>query len=134
MTITGKFIDSKPTEFVGAKNFATRRFWIDITRNPDYPNTPEIKLLGDKVSLVDNLKKGDDIEVHLNLEGKRVKKKDGSGDIIINEISAWKIEVMQKQSAATVQPRTAPVATTTHMPAGATAFANDGGGSDDLPF
>ena len=67
LVVTGKFLGASKTETVGQNNYTVRKFWIDITTNPDYPNTPEFQLKGDKVALVDNLQVGQMLQVKFNL-------------------------------------------------------------------
>lgn len=98
LQITGKYLGAKATEIVGNKGYTVRKFYVDITTNPDWPNTPEFKLKGDKVNLVDNLKKGDTVTVKFNLNGRKWEK-DGRSGVIV-DLEAWKIEVLKSTSAA----------------------------------
>ncbi|MDR6195943.1 DUF3127 domain-containing protein [Siphonobacter sp. SORGH_AS_0500] len=117
-SVTGKFLGAGTTREVGQNGFLVRSFWVDITTNPEYPNTPEFQLKGDKVALVDNLTKGQQIKVSYNLNGRKVKGRDGN-EIVITNLDAWRIEVINTTSAATINtPKAEPVAA----------------GGDDLPF
>ena len=147
LVVTGKFLGAKPTQLVGQNNYAVRPFYVDLTDNPDYPNTPEFQLKGDKVNLVDNLTKGQMIQVKFNIDGRKYTNRDGVAGVITN-LNAWKIEVVQMQSAAVAPtPRAAapapamsgPGQYVAPAPAAAPApvaagFEHQGEGSDDLPF
>jgi len=139
LTVTGKYLGAKATEAVGQNNFLVRKLYVDLTENPDYPNTPEFQLTGDKVTLVDNLVKGQTIQVKFRVEGRKVTGRDGK-EMVITNLKVWKIDVVQMQSAAVAQPQTqAPVRP---APAPAMAMAGPGqylnqsseAGKDDLPF
>lgn len=131
LSVTGVFLGAGPSKEVGTNGFVVRSFFVDITDNPQYPNTPEFQLKGDKVALVDNLQKGQQIKVHFNLNGRRFTKT-GGGEGIITNLEAWKIDVVTVQSAARVNspaptPAAAQPAVTQNSPVAA-------GGTDDLPF
>lgn len=120
---------------------AVRRFWMDITDNVDYPNTPEFNLKKDKVNLVDNLKKGDMIKVAFQLDGRKYDKTaEGGKKGVITNLVVWKIEVVRTQSAATIGNTAGPVVGGPSLPAVAPAVAPPLGAfanadeSEDLPF
>ncbi|QHV97880.1 DUF3127 domain-containing protein [Spirosoma endbachense] len=105
LAITGKFLGAGNIKQIGQNNRNVRSFWLDITDNPAYPNTPEFQLFGDKVNLVDNLKKGQTIEVKFNINGRKYQRKDTGKEAIMTNLDAWQINVLQMQSAASVAPR-----------------------------
>ena len=119
LVVTGKFLGASKIETVGQSNFTVRRFWIDITTNPDWPNTPEFQLKGDKVNLVDNLQAGQLVQVKFNLDGRKYDntEKGGKKGVITNN-NAWKIDVVQMQSAAVAGSGQPPA-----RPAGPAAYA-----------
>lgn len=141
LTLTGKFLGAGKIEEKGATNFLIRKFWLDITDNPQYPNTPEFQLTGDKVSLVDNLTKGQEIVVKFNIDGRRYKNSQTNRESIITNLSAWRIEVVQRQSAVNAAasaaaprqtaPAQPPQAQRPTMPAQPFGTMGD---DDDLPF
>ncbi|KAA9346311.1 DUF3127 domain-containing protein [Larkinella humicola] len=115
--ITGKFFGAGAIKYVGENNYAVRSFWIDITTNPDFPNTPEFQLKGDKVNLVNELRKGQSVVIKYNLDGRKYDKTaEGGRKGVITNLNAWRIEVVQMQLAATVA--TAPQAAPALRPAG----------------
>ncbi|GAB3767680.1 hypothetical protein GCM10028818_00920 [Spirosoma horti] len=139
LTVTGKFLGAKATESLGQNNFLVRKLYVDLTDNPDYPNTPEFQLTGDKVNLVDNLVKGQMIQVKFRLDGRKVTSREGK-DMVITNLRVYKIDVVTTQSAAVAAPQAQALARQT--PAPAPAMSGPGqylnqqaeAGSDDLPF
>ena len=139
LTVTGKFLGAKPTESLGQNNFLVRKLYVDLTDNPDYPNTPEFQLTGDKVNLVDNLVKGQMIQVKFRIDGRKVTSREGK-DMVITNLRVYKIDVVTTQSAAVAAPQAQAPARQT--PAPAPAMSGPGqylnqqaeAGSDDLPF
>lgn len=117
MTITGKFLGAGKTRPVGKNDLLVRTFWLDLTTNPDYPNTPEFQLRGDRVGLVNELKKGQSIQVTFNLNGRKYTKQDGTEAVMTN-LDAWKVDLIVVKSA---------------VAAGAGDIAAEGE-PDDLPF
>lgn len=114
LAVTGKFLGAAATETVGQNSFLVRKFYLDITTNPEWPNTPEFQLKGDKVNLVDNLQKGQIIQVKFNIDGRKYENAHSGKKGVITNLSAWKIEVVQMQSAAAVPARpSAPVSAPT---------------------
>lgn len=83
LTINGKFISSSPVQEIGEKKTKVRTMVIDITENPQYPNTPVLQLIGNRVTIPDQLKLNDDIRVEFVLEG-RSYTKDGEAKTITN--------------------------------------------------
>ncbi|QIP16788.1 DUF3127 domain-containing protein [Spirosoma aureum] len=149
LAITGKFLGAGTTKQIGQNNRNVRSFWLDITDNPAYPNTPEFQLFGDKVNLVDNLKKGQTIEVKFNINGRKYQRKDTGKDAVMTNLDAWQINVLQMQSAASVPPRPAAAPAPAPMtgpgqyaqtsqvaqaPAGGFPFASTDDDNNDLPF
>ncbi|KAB7728146.1 DUF3127 domain-containing protein [Rudanella paleaurantiibacter] len=142
LSITGTFLGAGSTEFVGRDGtFATRKFYVDLTTNPEYPNTPEFQLKQDKVALVDNLKKGQTVKVSFNLSGRKVVSKQTGKEIVITTNDAWKVELITTQSAVTAN-RPQPVSAPAPAPAPVSAPASAHGavpfqsqsGDEDLPF
>lgn len=143
ITITGKFLGAMATQSFGTNGFQVRKFYMDLTTNPEFPNTPEFQLTGNNVGLVDNIPKGQMIQVRLDIEGRKVKNQTTGKDMVITNLRVWKIDIIQMQSAvsrAAVAPpppqpapvpaaRTAPVQSP--VPAG---FAHLNDTDDDLPF
>lgn len=94
LTINGKFISSSPVQEIGEKKTKVRTMVIDITENPQYPNTPVFQLIGNRVTIPDQLKLNDDIRVEFVLEG-RAYTKDGEAKTItnLNVINVFKTQL-----------------------------------------
>lgn len=118
--LRGKFLGASPIKEVGSNATKIRQFWIDVSENPEYPNTPELQLINDKCTLVDNLVAGNEIEVLARLKGKKTEMKDGTERIFVN-IDAWRISKIERTSAAFIHPLSSGTASTE-------------GPKDNLPF
>lgn len=116
-SITGIFLGGGAIRQI-SDTFRVRAFWVDISDRPDYPNTPEFQLANDKVVLIDNLKKGDQVEVFFGLRGRKWEK-DGKSGVNTN-LDAYKILKVEKHS-------TLPESTATVLPVGSDQDEN-------LPF
>lgn len=119
LKVTGKFLGHSAVETVGKNNTKVRKIWIDMTTNPEYKNTPQFEMVGDKVVLSEGLKKDDNIVLSFNLSGRKWEKEDGRKGVS-NSLNVYKIEKMTTESVATAN---LPVATPDAQAAG-----------DDLPF
>lgn len=128
--LRGKYLGASEIKEVGANATKIRQFWIDVSENPEYPNTPELQLINDKCTLVDNLVAGNEIEVLARLKGKKSKIQDGTERIFVN-IDAWKISKIERTSAAFVQPSAPNQAASTE---GTFADPNTEKPKDKLPF
>ena len=134
--VTGKYLGTGKVKEVGQNGYTVRSFWIDITTNPEYPNTPEFQLKGDKVNLVNDLKPGQTIVVKYNLDGRKYDKTaDGGKKGVVTNLNAWRIEVVQTQSAAAVAglPQTPVPNRTAGLPQPAPAGMGNAA-DDDIPF
>jgi Domain of unknown function (DUF3127) len=90
-TVTGFYLGANTEKIVGEKNTRVRKFWLDLTDNPEYPNRVEFSLVGDKCKLVDELVVKAPYKVYFNLRGNKVETKEGKF-VVIHNIDAWKIE------------------------------------------
>ena len=94
VTINGKFISASTVQEIGEKKTKVRTMVIDITENPQYPNTPVLQLIGNRVGISDQLKPNDDIRVEFVLEG-HAYTKDGEAKTItnLNVINVFKTQL-----------------------------------------
>lgn len=99
--LRGKYLGASEIKEVGANAMKIRQFWIDVSINPEYPNTPELQLINDKCTLVDNLSPGNEIEVLAKIHTKKVKLLDGT-ERVFQKIETWKISKIERTSAAFV--------------------------------
>jgi hypothetical protein len=99
MQVKGKIVAIMPTQVVSEK-FSKREF---VVETPDqYPQQILFQLTQDKCSLLDSLKVGQEVDVHLNLRGRSWQNPQGETKYF-NTLEAWKIDVL----GATAQPHIA---------------------------
>ena len=90
MNIKGKLIEIFDTVQI-TDTFKKREFIIEDTKNPEYPEFIKVELIQDKVGLLDNLSVGDQINVLINIKGRKWEDKEGNIKYF-NSIQGWKIE------------------------------------------
>ena len=90
MNIKGKLVEIFDTVPI-TETFKKREFIIQDNKNPEYPEFVKVELIQDKVSLLDDLKVGDEINVLINIKGRKWEDKEGNIKYF-NSIQGWKIE------------------------------------------
>ena len=90
MNIQGKLIEIFDTIQI-TETFKKREFILQDNKNPEYPEFITVELIQDKVSLLDNLNIGDEINVLINIKGRKWEDKEGNIKYF-NSIQGWKIE------------------------------------------
>mgnify|MGYP001395081143 FL=1 len=90
MNIKGKLVEIFDTVQI-TETFKKREFIIQENKNPEYPEFVKVELIQDKISLLDNLKVGDEINVLINIKGRKWEDKEGNIKYF-NSIQGWKIE------------------------------------------
>ena len=90
MNIKGKLVEIFDTVQI-TETFKKREFIIQDNKNPEYPEFVKVELIQDKVSLLDDLKVGDKINVLINIKGRKWEDKEGKIKYF-NSIQGWKIE------------------------------------------
>ena len=90
MIIKGKLVEIFDTVQI-TETFKKREFIIQDNKNPEYPEFVKVELIQDKVSLLDDLKVGDEINVLINIKGRKWEDKEGNIKYF-NSIQGWKIE------------------------------------------
>jgi hypothetical protein len=99
MQVAGKIVAIMPTQVVSEK-FSKREF---VVETPDqYPQQILFQLTQDKCSILDTLKVGQEVDVHLNIRGRSWQNPQGETKYF-NTLEAWKIDVL----GATAQPHIA---------------------------
>lgn len=94
MNIQGKLIEIFDTIQI-TETFKKREFILQDNKNPEYPEFIKIELIQDKVSLLDSLNLGDEINVLINIKGRKWEDKEGKIKYF-NSIQGWKIESENK--------------------------------------
>ena len=90
MNIKGKLVEIFDTVQI-TETFKKREFIIQDNKNPEYPEFVKVELIQEKVSLLDNLNVGDEINVLINIKGRKWEDKEGNIKYF-NSIQGWKIE------------------------------------------
>ena len=90
MNIKGKLVEIFDTVQV-TETFKKREFIIEDNKNPEYPEYIKVELIQDKVSLLDSLNVGDEVNVLINIKGRKWEDKEGNIRYF-NSIQGWKIE------------------------------------------
>ena len=76
--------------FTGMMNLS-QSVIIQDNKNPEYPEYIKVEVIQDKVSLLDNINIGDEINVLINIKGRKWEDKEGNIKYF-NSIQGWKIE------------------------------------------
>jgi len=105
--------------------FRKRELVVEFAENPQYPEYVKFEAIQDRVSLMDPLKVGDDVEVFFNLKGRAWTDKAGKKQYF-NTLQIWKVNVLggDAGSAAASTPQYAAPVDVSATP----------GEDDDLPF
>lgn len=121
MEIKGKVHEVLPVQNV-TETFKKRELIIEYAENPQYPEYIKFEALQDKVTLFDNVKAGDQVEVFFNLRGRPWTDRNGKTSYF-NTLVVWRINVLSGAQAQGSHPEFAP-------PIDISSAAED----DDLPF
>ena len=89
MNIQGKLVEIFATQEVSDK-FKKREFVVEYAENPTYPEYIKLEVVNDKVSILDNYKAGDSVDVSFNLRGRSWTDKSGKVSYF-NTLVCWKI-------------------------------------------
>tara|TARA_B100000579_G_scaffold232241_1_gene190306 strand:+ start:183 stop:530 length:348 start_codon:yes stop_codon:yes gene_type:complete len=90
MNIKGKLVEIFDTVQI-TETFKKREFIIQDNKNPEYPEFIKVELIQDKVELLNSLNVGDEINVLINIKGRKWEDKEGNIKYF-NSIQGWKIE------------------------------------------
>lgn len=88
--LTGKILEIFPTQNISEK-FKKREFIVEYRDNPSgvYTQILKFQFTGDKCSMLDNYKVGQDVNISFNLKGRKYVK-DGRTSYFM-DLEAWKI-------------------------------------------
>ena len=87
--VSGEIIEIYDVKII-SDNFKKREFILKHAPNPEYPDYLKLEVVQNKTDLLDKYKGGDNVEVDLNLKGKRWEKGKESG--YFNSLQAWRIQ------------------------------------------
>ena len=102
--------------------FRKRELVVEYAENPQYPEFVKFEAIQDRVSLMDPLKVGDEVEVFFNLRGREWTDRAGKKQYF-NTLQLWRVNVMSGE-ASPASPQYAP-------PVDVSASPEE---DDDLPF
>lgn len=117
MELKAKVLEIGKTQQVSEK-LTKRELIVEYIENPQYPEYIKFEAIQDRCDLLDNIRVGDDVEVHFNLRGRPWTDKTGK-KTYFNSLQLWKISVLSGGNA----PQYAPPADISSKP-----------DDDDLPF
>ncbi|WP_017260317.1 DUF3127 domain-containing protein [Pedobacter arcticus] len=104
--------------------FRKRELVVEFAENPQYPEFVKFEAIQDRVSLMDDVKVGQDVEVFFNLKGREWTNKQGEKQYF-NTLQLWKVNVLGAAEAGSqATPAYAPPVDISSAP----------GEDDDLPF
>ncbi len=89
MDIKGQLIEIFDTQKV-SDTFKKREFVVEYAENPQYPELLKFELIQEKCDLLDDYKKGEDIEVFFNLKGRKWTDPQGV-DKYFTSLQAWRL-------------------------------------------
>jgi hypothetical protein len=117
LSLTGKVIKVYPTQQVSEK-YKKRLLVIEDNSNEKYPEIGMFEFGQDKVTLLDELRNGDNVTVAFNVRG-RAYQKPGEDTKYFCSLQGWRLTINQTSKAA---------------PAGYTAAEAPDLDGDDAPF
>ncbi|MCZ6898919.1 MAG: DUF3127 domain-containing protein [Bacteroidetes bacterium] len=89
MDIKGQLIEIFDAQKV-SDTFKKREFVVEYAENPQYPELLKFELIQEKCDLLDDYKKGEDIEVFFNLKGRKWTDPQGV-DKYFTSLQAWRL-------------------------------------------
>jgi hypothetical protein len=78
------------TKEVSAR-FTKREFVVELADNPKYPQTVLFQLSGDRCSMLDDMRVGDEVRIEFSLRGREWRSPNGEVKYF-NSLDVWKIE------------------------------------------
>lgn len=89
MELEGKIKEIKEAQTFGSNGFRKRE--LIITTDEQYPQTISIEFVQDKCELLDKVKVGQEVKVHVNIRGREWVNPEGETKYF-NSIQGWRIE------------------------------------------
>ena len=102
MQIQAKVHEVGATQQV-SESFKKRDLIVAYAENPQFVEYIRFEATQDRVSIFDDLKPGDDVEVHFNLRGRPWTNKDNV-TTYFNSLVAWRIQKLAEGSVSTPTP------------------------------
>src|SRR5690554_998686 len=99
--IKGRVLEVGPVEQI-SESFRKRIIVVEFAPNPQYPDEIKFETVQDRVSMLDNIYPGDEVEVSFNIRGRKYTSKAGVTDWF-NTLQPWRINKIG-QAASTPPP------------------------------
>lgn len=128
MEVSGKITKIFETQTFGS-GFQKRE--MVVTTQEQYPQPIAIEFVQDKISILDDLKVGDDVKVSINLRGREWTNPEGVTKYF-NSLQGWRVEKITSQSITGNS--SLPPSPAENFNAQVNDLSNDDGPEDDLPF
>lgn len=80
-----------------------QEFVLEVIENPQYPEYIKFEAIQDRCKLLDELRPGDEVEVHFNLRGRPYTDKTGK-KTYFNSLGIWKINILKTTPQQTYTP------------------------------
>lgn len=128
MELQGKITKIFDTQTFGS-GFQKRE--VIVTTQEQYPQPISVEFLQDKISIVDDLKVGDEVKVSINLRGREWTSPDGVVKYF-NSIVGWRVEKITTENLT--GSTSTPNSPAESFNAKVDDLSNDDGLDDDLPF
>src|SRR3954453_9506338 len=74
-----------------SERFTKREFVVELADNPKYPQTVLFQLSGDRCTMLDDMKVGDQVRIEFSLRGREWRSPKGEVKYF-NSLDVWKIE------------------------------------------
>jgi len=87
--VSGEIIEIYDVQVI-SDTFKKREFILKHAPNPEYPDFLKLEVVQNKTDLLDKYKVGDNVDVDINLKGKKWEKGEKSG--YFNSLQAWRIQ------------------------------------------
>ena len=104
MEITGTIIEIFAEQVIGDKNFKKREFVLKVVDN-GYDQEIKFQTIQDKTTILNFVKKDDEVKVLFNLGGRSWTNKGGVKNWF-NSVTAWRIEKVGSDAVVTSTPGT----------------------------
>jgi len=91
--VSGEIIEIYDVKII-SDTFKKREFILKHAPNPDYPDFLKLEVVQNKTDLLDKYNVGDNVDVDINLKGKKWEKGKESG--YFNSLQAWRIQPASK--------------------------------------
>lgn len=102
LSVTGKVHEVGKAQQVTEK-LKKQVLVLEISENADYKEYPPFEAVNDRCKLLDELREGDEVEVHFNLRGRPYTDKAGK-KTYFGSNGIWKISILKTSAANYVKP------------------------------